>query len=81
LIFLFNCAGLAKLVNIIKSISRNEIFPEFPGFVRRCWSGKLWTDGYFVRAAGGKVTVEEIQRYVRKEKIGEQLNLFKETDQ
>ncbi|MCD6317939.1 hypothetical protein J7M02_02600 [Candidatus Aerophobetes bacterium] len=37
-------------------------------------SGKLWTDGYFVRAAGGRVTVGEIQRYVRyqkKEKIGE----------
>ena len=74
----------AKLVNIIKSISRNEIFHEFPGFARRCWSGKLWADGYFVRAVGDKVTADEIQRYVRyqkKERIGKQLNLFKETDQ
>jgi len=38
----------ARLVNIIKSISRNEIFREFPGFARRCWSRKLWVDGYFV---------------------------------
>ena len=71
----------SKLVNIIKSISRNEIFREFPGFARRCWNKKLWADGYFVRAVGDKVTADEIQKYVRyqtKEKQGIQLELFPE---
>ena len=71
----------SRLVNIIKSISRNEIFREFPGFARRCWSKKLWADGYFVRAVGDKVTADEIQKYVRyqtREKQGIQLELFPE---
>ena len=71
----------SRLVNIIKSISRNEIFREFPGFARRCWNKKLWADGYFVRAVGDKVTADEIQKYVRyqtKEKQGIQLELFPE---
>ena len=71
----------SRLMNIIKSISRNEIFREFPGFARRCWSKKLWTDGYFVRAVGDKVTADEIQKYVRyqtKEKQSIQLELFPE---
>jgi len=71
----------SRLVNIIKSISRNEIFREFPGFARRCWNKKLWADGYFVRAVGDKATADEIQKYVRyqtKEKQGIQLELFPE---
>ena len=71
----------AKLVNIIKSKSRNEIFREFPHFARRCWSGKLWAKGYFVRGVGNKVTADEIQRYVRyqrEEKKDPQLDLFRE---
>ena len=71
----------SRLVNIIKSISRNEIFREFPGFARRCWNKKLWADGYFVRAVGDKVTADEIQKYVRyqtKEKQGIQFELFPE---
>ena len=71
----------SRLMNIIKSISRNEIFREFPGFARRCWSKKLWADGYFVRAVGDKVTADEIQKYVRyqtKAKQGIQLELFPE---
>jgi len=55
----------AKLVNIIKSMSRNEIFREFPGFARRCWSRKLWADGYFVRAVRDKLTADEIRKYVK----------------
>jgi len=43
----------SKLLNIINSRSRNEIFREFPDFTRKCWSRKLWADGYFVRADGG----------------------------
>lgn len=71
----------ARLVNIIKSMSRKEIFRESPGFARSCWSKKLWTDGYFVRAVGDKVTADEIQRYVRyqtKEKESIQLDLFQQ---
>jgi len=73
--------SLSRLVNIIKSRSRNEIFREFPDFARRCWSKKLWADGYFLRAVGDKVTADEIQKYVRyqtKEKQGIQLELFPE---
>jgi len=50
-------------------------------FARRCWSRKLWADGYFVRAVGDKVTADEIQKYVRyqiREKKGIQLELFQE---
>ncbi|TKJ46266.1 hypothetical protein CEE35_00470 [Candidatus Aerophobetes bacterium Ae_b3b] len=38
----------AKLVNIIKSISRNEILYEFLHLSGRCCSRKLWTDGYSI---------------------------------
>jgi len=71
----------SRLVSIIKSISRNEVFREFPDFARRCWNKKLWADGYFVRAVGDKVTADEIQKYVRyqrKAKHGIQLELFPE---
>ena len=71
----------SRLMNIIKSISRNEIFREFPDFARRCWNKKLWADGYFVRAVGDKVTADEIQKYVRyqtKAKQSIQLELFPE---
>jgi len=58
----------SKLVNILKSISAREIFAEFPELRRKCWSGELWSDGYFVRAVGDKVTSEIIERYIKYQK-------------
>jgi len=69
----------AEMVRIVKSISRNELYKEFPRLRKECWGYKLWADGYFVRAVGEKVVAEEIRRYIRyqrREREGKQLKLF-----
>lgn len=70
--------SMSQVVNILKSISTREIFREFPLLKESCWSGKLWSDGYFVRAVGNKITAEVIEKYIKyqeREEL-EQLSLF-----
>jgi len=68
----------AKIVNIIKGISSRKIFREFLWIKRYLWAGEFWSDGYFVRTVGDKVTSDLIRRYIeyqhREEK--RQLDLF-----
>ena len=68
----------AKIVNILKSISARETFSRYPQLRRRCWSGKLWEDGYFVRAVGEKITADIIAKYIKhqKKRKTKQLDLF-----
>jgi putative transposase len=43
----------SDVMQIIKSISAREFFREYPDIKRKCfWGGKLWTQSYFVEAAG-----------------------------
>jgi putative transposase len=55
----------ARVVQIIKSISAKMVFKEFPGVKKELWGGEFWSDGYFVRSVGDKVTSEVIRRYIK----------------
>ena len=55
----------AEIVQIMKSISAKMVFREFPEIKEQLWEGELWSDGYFVRSTGDKVTSEVIRQYIR----------------
>jgi len=55
----------AGVVQIIKSISAKVVFKEFPEIKKQLWGGEFWSDGYFVRSVGDKVTSEVIRRYIK----------------
>jgi len=70
--------SISKVVEIMKSISSSMVFREFPWLKEFLWGGELWSDGYFARTVGEKVTSEVIRRYIQyhgdEDKI--QLELF-----
>jgi putative transposase len=55
----------ARVVQIMKSISAKVVFEEFPEVKKQLWGGEFWSDGYFVRSVGDKVTSEIIRRYIK----------------
>jgi len=55
----------ARVVQIIKSISAKMVFKQFPEVKKELWGGEFWSDGYFVRSVGDKVTSEVIRRYIK----------------
>ena len=55
----------ARIVLILNSISAREMFRRYPHLRRQLWGGKLWSDGYFVRAVGDEVTGDVIRRYIK----------------
>jgi putative transposase len=55
----------SEVVNILKSVSAKVLFKEFPALKKELWGGELWSDGYFVRSVGDKVTAEVIRRYIK----------------
>jgi len=55
----------AKIVEVLKSISSRVVFEEFPGLKKELWAGEFWSDGYFVRIVGDKVTSDLIRRYIK----------------
>jgi len=54
----------SRIVQILKSISATELFSQFPRLRKELWGGRLWSDGYFVRAVGDEVTSQVIRRYI-----------------
>ena len=55
----------AGIVQVMKSISAKMVFKEFPEVKEQLWGGEFWSDGFFVRSVGDKVTSEVIRRYIR----------------
>ena len=55
----------AEVVQIMKSISGQEVFKKFPKIKKQLWAGELWNDGYFVRSVGDKVTADIIRKYIK----------------
>jgi putative transposase len=55
----------ARVVQVIKSISAKMVFKEFPEVKKQLWGGEFWSDGYFVRSVGDKVTSDLIRRYIK----------------
>ena len=69
----------AHVVQVLKSISAREVFKKFPKTRQEMWSGKIWSDGYFVRSVGDKVTADVIRKYIeyqKQENNPEQLRMF-----
>ena len=58
----YSPAGIAQ---VIKSISAKMVFREFSEVKKQLWGGEFWSDGYFVRSVGDKVTSEVIRRYIK----------------
>ncbi len=54
----------AQVVQILKSVSAREVFKEFPKLRKQLWAGEFWSDGYFVRSVGDKVTADIIRKYI-----------------
>jgi putative transposase len=55
----------SEIVKTMKSISAKLVFKEFPEVREQLWGGEFWSDGYFVRSVGDKVTADVIRRYIR----------------
>jgi len=55
----------ARIVQITKSISAKMVFEQFPEVKKELWGGEFWSDGYFVRSVGDKVTSEVIRCYIK----------------
>jgi len=55
----------SEIVQIMKSVSAKKVFQEFPALREDLWGGELWSDGYFVRSTGDKVTSEVIRKYIK----------------
>ncbi len=55
----------AEAVQILKSISAREVFKKFPKLRKQLWAGEVWSDGYFVRSVGDKVTSDIIRKYIK----------------
>jgi len=68
----------AKIVEVLKSISSKGVFKEFPELEKELWAGEFWSDGYFVRTVGDKVTSELIRQYIKYQhrEHSKQLKLF-----
>ena len=69
----------SRVVQILKIISAREMFKKYPEMRKQMWSGKIWSDGYFVRSVGDAVTADIIRRYIeyqRREANSQQLRMF-----
>ena len=69
----------AEVVQILKSMSARQVFKKFRKLRKQLWSGELWSDGYFVRSVGDKVTADVIRRYIEyqaREHTSSQLPMF-----
>ena len=70
----------AQIVQILKSVSAREVFKKFPRLRKQLWAGEFWSDGYFVRSVGDKVTADIIRKYIEyqvHEEESLQLPMFK----
>ena len=70
--------SISRVVRIMKGISSRKIFREFQWLKEFLWGGELWSDCYFARTVGDKVTAEVIRRYIQyhHESEHKQLDLF-----
>jgi len=55
----------SRVVQIMKSISARQMFRRYPKLREQLWGGEMWSDGYFVRSVGDRVTADVIRRYIK----------------
>jgi putative transposase len=56
---------IPEMVRVLKCVSAQLLFNEFPEIKLKLWGGHLWSDGYAVRTAG-VVTSEKIEQYINR---------------
>jgi putative transposase len=56
---------IPEVVRVLKCVSAQLLFSEFPRIKEQLWGGHLWSDGYAVRTAG-VVTSEKIEQYINR---------------
>jgi putative transposase len=56
---------IPEVVRVLKCVSAQLLFSEFPQIKEQLWGGHLWSDGYAVRTAG-VVTSEKIEQYINR---------------
>jgi len=67
----------AKIVNLIKSWTRNQIFKEYPKLKQYLWGSSFWSDSYFVSTVNDNTTRDQIKRYIQQQKdYQKQLSLW-----
>jgi putative transposase len=80
----FLCRFLPKysggqVIRLIKSITSQKIFKDYPMVKKELWGGEFWSDGYFIATVSGRGDRKIIESYIknqgRDEDIG-QLRLF-----
>jgi len=72
----------AQVVQILKSVSAREVFKKFPKLRKQLWTGEFWSEGYFVRSVGDKVTTDIIRKYIEYQTHEEnslQLHMFEKS--
>ena len=67
--------SLAQVVQILKSISSQEVFMKFSKLREQLWACELWSDGYFIRSVGEKVTADIIRKYIEYQSHNDSLQL------
>ena len=56
---------IPEMVRVLKFVSAQLLFVEFPDLKLQLWGGHLWSEGYAVRTAG-VVTSAKIEEYINK---------------
>lgn len=51
-------------MQITKSITRRQIFEQYPEIKKQHWSGELWSNGGYIGTVGDGITSDVIQNYV-----------------
>ena len=57
--------AISEMVRVLKCVSAQLLFDEFPEIKRQLWGGHLWSEGYAVRTAGD-VTGPKIEEYINR---------------
>ena len=72
--------SVGEIVRKMKSVSAREVFKRHPEVKSELYGGEFWSDGYFVRTVGDKVTSEVVKKYISYHRHSEtqpdQLELF-----
>jgi putative transposase len=58
-------ASIPEIVRVLKCVSAQLLFKQFPLIKEQLWGGHLWSEGYAVRTAGA-VTNAKIEEYINK---------------
>ncbi len=51
-------------MQIIKSITANQFFKDFPEIKKELWGSEFWSDGGYIVTVGEGVTAEIIRDYI-----------------